>query len=79
MKKIVEVKNKCDGRYLGVVFVYDGGERVVSTLSKNEYDAQILKEKLVAQGVKEKDLVELEELAYQRGYNDGYDDAHYDS
>ena len=82
MKKIIKVLEK-NPSYLDVVYRYDNGNETTATLTKSEYDAQVIKEKifefLSVSNVSPKELQnimkqieELEDLSYLRGSEAGY-------
>jgi len=67
MKKIIKILSK-DKHYVNALVQFvDNGDSTLSTMTINEYEAFLLKEKLVSLGVKESDLETLEQLAYERG------------
>ena len=72
MKKIISTTQ--EGNLVHVVVQYDMGTISNIDMTKNEYQAFLLKEKMIDLGVHEIDLNQLEKLAFERGYDAGWDD-----
>ena len=89
MKRIIKVSWLPNKHYADVMFRFDTGEEIYATLTKPEYDIQIIKEGIFdflsvtnvsATELKNtiKQIEEIESLKWQEGYDSGYD-AGYDS